>query len=216
MALRIHQRRKQKLLWNTNAGCVWQWTSVPMCRWVLGWNQGNTVGCATENNSLLTWVQRRGRRRAEPLVWYVQSARSAFAKSAGKRGTINMHNFTLETMYLASYPTNVPGNQWSDLNDSTCKLDWHEIVYLFCSWNHIDWTTLGLVLNKILKMRTKCIPRHERVNLEEPSRLPSPPQINFSVHLSVPLECKAYRYLMLELKLGYTRGVICPSSIPFN
>jgi hypothetical protein len=33
-------------------------------------------------------------RSAEPLLWDVRSARSLFAKSAGKRGTINMHNFT--------------------------------------------------------------------------------------------------------------------------
>jgi len=36
----------------------------------------------------------RGRRGAELLRWDVQSARNLFAKSAGKRGMINMHNFT--------------------------------------------------------------------------------------------------------------------------
>ncbi len=52
------------------------------------------IECATESNSLLNWVQRIGNRGAEPLLWDVRSARSLFAKSAGKRGTINMHDFT--------------------------------------------------------------------------------------------------------------------------
>ncbi len=30
----IHQRRKQQLLWNTNAGHVWWQISVPTCKWV--------------------------------------------------------------------------------------------------------------------------------------------------------------------------------------
>jgi hypothetical protein len=60
----------------------------------LGMVWGFIAGCVTESNSLLNWVQRIGGRQAEPLVWDVRSARSLFAKSAGKRGTINMHNFT--------------------------------------------------------------------------------------------------------------------------
>ncbi len=52
------------------------------------------VECATENSSLPNCWQRRGRRHAEPLQWDAQSARNLFAKSAGKRGMINMHNFT--------------------------------------------------------------------------------------------------------------------------
>ncbi len=92
--LPIVHESKHKLLWNTNAGRVWLQRSVLTCRWILDWNQGNIVGCVTESNSLLDWVQRRDRRGAEPLLWDVQSAKNPLAKSAGKRGTINMHKFT--------------------------------------------------------------------------------------------------------------------------
>ncbi len=34
-------------------------TPDSVCRWILGWKQGSTVGCATESSSLLNWVQRR-------------------------------------------------------------------------------------------------------------------------------------------------------------
>ena len=94
MVLPIIHESKQKLLWITNAGCGSRRTSLPTCRLVLGWNQGLSVRFVTESNSLLNWVQRRGRRHAEALRWDVQSARSPFAKSAGKKGAINMHDFT--------------------------------------------------------------------------------------------------------------------------
>ena len=55
------------------------------------------------------------------------------------------------------------------------------------------------------------------LNLDELIRSPSPPRINFSLRLSVclsvsPLE--KHRFSTKELKVGYPRGVICPSSVP--
>jgi len=55
---------------------------------LLAQHNSSIAGCVTES------MQRIGGRQAEPLVWDVRSARSLFAKSAGKRGMINMHNFT--------------------------------------------------------------------------------------------------------------------------
>jgi len=43
---------------------------------------------------LTTGLLAKERKQAELLRWDVQSARNLFAKSAGKRGTINMHNVT--------------------------------------------------------------------------------------------------------------------------
>jgi hypothetical protein len=86
-------------------------------------------------------------------------------------------------------------------------------------WSDVNKDSRALGdLSKRIRQRKKVPPAHvQRMYLEEPIRLPSPPRNNISIHPSIPLSVqntKKPKFLTMELKLGYPCGDICPLSFP--
>ena len=127
--------------------------NVPAIGSVWGWSPRHLVGCVIESRSLLNWLLRIEKRGAKHLRWGVLYAKIQYAKSAGKRGTIDMSKNP--TFYPTSKPSTpscrgtinstimvqltwfkvhnaLPRHQWPCLHFESCQTDhyWGRYVWL--------------------------------------------------------------------------------------
>ena len=91
MASRIAHQKVRKLSWSISAKREWRRTNVRLSGWISELVDIN-VGCVTANFLLQSSKHRSEKRCAERQEWVVPSVRNQFAKNAGERGMINMHN----------------------------------------------------------------------------------------------------------------------------
>ncbi len=82
MVLPINHENKQQYLWK------WRQTSVPTCRWILGWNQGLTVRCVTES-STHNWIDSKGEEKdvqMQNLCYGMFNLQGTYLQRVLKRG----------------------------------------------------------------------------------------------------------------------------------